>query len=123
MSIDIKYDRDRNILSIILHDLISMDEFAGIMDTITKSDEHPSDVPTIWDLRSIDAREADTSLIEELIGIRGRYPERGMAKLALVTSSELAFGLSRMYEALSVDLQQSIREFRDRTEAEQWLEQ
>ena len=123
MSTDLHYDQERNILHIVLHGVFTVDEFSAILETITHAEEYPPDVPTLWDLSALDAREVDISIAEKLIGIRKRYPERGSTKLALVASSDLAFGLSRMYEALSTDLPQSIRVFKDRAIAEQWLQE
>jgi hypothetical protein len=123
MPSDLRYDKERNILNVFLSGEITIDDFDEIMDSITHSDEFPADVPTLWDLCEVDVRNADTSVIEKVIGVRTRYPERGKTKLALLASSELAFGLSRMYEALSADLPQTVGVFRDRAEAQQWLEE
>ena len=122
MSTDIHYDREKNILHIVVHDVITVDEFGDILEKITRAEEYAPDVPALWDLSAVDASKADTSIIEKLITVRERYPERGKTKLAMVASSALAFGLSRMYEALSADLPQTIGVFRDRVEAEQWLQ-
>jgi hypothetical protein len=123
MPADLRYDKERNILHVILNGSITIDDFIEIMDSITHAEEFPADVPTLWDLREVDARNADSDMIEQVIGVRTRYSERGKTKLALLASSELAFGLSRMYEALSFDLPQTIGVFRDRGEAEQWLQE
>jgi hypothetical protein len=57
----------------------------------------------------------------DLIEIRKKYPERGNAKIAIVASTDLSFGMSRMYEVFSGNLPQTIMVFRNLEEAEQWL--
>ena len=123
MSADLRYDQERNILHVILHGLITVDQLRNILHKITHAEEYPPDIPALWDLTAVDAGEVDLSMIEKFIGTRERFPERGITKLAILTSSELAFGLSRMYEAMSVDLPQTIRVFKDRATAEQWLQE
>ena len=123
MSTEIHYDREQNILHIVVQDVITVADFGDLLELITHGEEYPPDVPALWDLCEIDAREADPGMIDNLIAIRQRYPERGNTRLALLTSSDLAFGLSRMYEALSADLPQLIRVFKDRATAEQWLQE
>jgi hypothetical protein len=122
MSVDLHYDQERKILSVVLHGVIDVEEFSGIVETITHSEEYPADIPTLWDLSAVDASKVDTSIIEKIIAIRARYPERGSTKLALLTSTDLAFGLSRMYEMTSSDMPQVIRVFKSRPEAESWLQ-
>lgn len=122
MSANLRYDKERNILHVTVHGVISVDEFGEIINKISHAEEFPPDVPALWDLSAVDARNVDVSIIEDFVMIRERYPERGSTKLALLTSSDLAFGMSRMYEAFSADLPQTIRFFRDRASAEQWLQ-
>jgi len=123
MSADLRYDREKNILHIVLHGSVTLDEFADVLETITHTEEYPPDVPAIWDLSALDTSDLDISMIELLNDIRKRFPERGLTKLAIVASSELTFGLSRMYEAFSADLPQMLRVFKDTGSAELWLQE
>ncbi len=123
MSADLRYDRENNLLHIMLHGSVTLDEFTDILETITHAEEYPPDVPAIWDLSALDTGNSDISMIGELNDVRKRYPERGKTKLAIVASGELTFGLSRMYEAFSAELPQTLRVFKDRANAELWLQE
>ena len=121
MSIDLRYDREKGILYAIVGEQVTPDEFACAMEEIIHSDEYPPDVATLWDMRALDFRGADSGTARQLVAMRERYPERGEARLAFVVADDLSFGISRMYELLSADLPQKIRVFRDYAEGEQWL--
>ena len=70
------------------------------------------------DLRDVEQVELDTSVIrrhalERLFG--------GGAQRALVVSSDMHYGLARMYGAFAEFASQNVKVFRDMHEAEQWL--
>ena len=121
MPIDLHYDREKNILYVTIGEQITQEEFSKAIEKITHSDEFPPDVPTLWDLRTGDFTTADSSLTTLFIEIRKKHPERGKAKIALIVSDDLAFGMSRMYELKAFDLPQEMRVFRDYAEGEQWI--
>jgi hypothetical protein len=100
------------------------------MKKIVSSDDHPPNVLTLWDARSVrikldaesvQAKGGETQVFLAMIEMRKRYPERGNTKLAIVVPSDFSFGMSRMYEMLSDHLPQTIMVFREYSEAERWL--
>lgn len=88
---------------------------------------HPSFVPgmnVLWDLRAatldgFSPRDYATRMAQAF----GQFgDERGVDfKLALVATSDLAFGISRQYEALTEKLPFVAHVFRDFDEAWNWL--
>jgi len=127
MPIQIKYDDDKKILYVIMQGTLDPQEFEQVLTTIVSSREYPPDVATLWDVSavlapaSLHSREDEGQLLRGLIDIRKKYPERGRAMFAVVAPSDLAFGMSRMYEALSSPMQQTVMVFRTVSEAERWL--
>ncbi|MDJ0826507.1 MAG: hypothetical protein QNJ16_13470 [Rhodobacter sp.] len=80
---------------------------------------------TIWDLDAYDFSSATKSLFEHFIERRQSIPERALARLALVASSDLGFGMCRMYQLMSEAHgnvpEGQINVFRDTKEATAWL--
>lgn len=130
MPLELRYDKEKGILYVTVDGNVRVDEFDTVMKEIVSADDHPPNVPTLWDVRSaqvkLDMQSAQSQgkekqFLSAMIEMRKQYPERGNAKLAIVVPGDLAFGLSRMYEILSNHLPQAIMVFRDYSEAERWL--
>lgn len=66
--------------------------------------------------RGIEALQALASLIEEAL-----RAARHVQPAAIIASQDLAYGLSRMYQAFSDEALQTVEVFRDPTEAIDWL--
>jgi len=73
-------------------------------------------------LRELDFTKVDRDMERGLVEIRKQHPERGQARIAFVLDDDLAFGMMRMYEALSVRLTQQMYVFRDYAKAQAWLQ-
>ena len=81
-----------------------------------------------WDCSNYSGSGADltTEHIEKLASLSPRFGKaRKGGKTALYSPTDMAFGLSRMFEAIgklkSVPIQTKV--FRDKDEAKQWLEE
>jgi hypothetical protein len=121
MPIEFRYDREKEILLATVNTPLTLKDFEAAMKGITRSDQFPSDIRTLWDVRELDFSNIDRSFEERLIDIRKKFPERGSARNAVVVAHDLGFGMARMYEALADDLPLQFRVFRSFTEAEDWL--
>ncbi len=121
MPVELYYDKKKDALFGIMRGLITIEENENALNTIMKSDQYPPDIRTLWDVREQDFTNIDADFEMRLIELRKKYPERGNARMALVVSTDLGFGMSRMYQNLSANLPQNIMVFRDYADAEKWL--
>ena len=120
--IDIKYDQDRKILNISVSGKSDFNEFSSTLETITNSKDFPPNIRTVWDIRQADFSFANFQLVKEVVKIRSKFSKRSHCRSALVVSSNLQYGLSRMFEMLSDGkIQHKLRIFRDLEEGEKWL--
>ena len=83
--------------------------------------EYPPDVDTVWNFDGADLTGINRAALARIIAIRRMHPERGAARTAFVASSDLAFGMLRMFELQGSDSLQPIMVFRTAAEAERWL--
>ena len=123
MNINKDYRAEPGILYVRIDGELILEEYEQCLREIVESAEYPSDVKTLWDLRTTNFSPLNAQFGERLLAIREKYPERGNAKVAFVAEQDLAFGLSRMYEMMSSGMPQHIMVFRDMQSAGQWLEQ
>lgn len=122
MAIDLKYDAQKGFITITITGRIIPDEINSIFSKIKESKEYPVDIDALWDLRKTDFQVADEGLFKRIVAIRSQYPERSNMKAAFITSDDLSYGMTRMYEILSgFAVQRTIKVFRNYAEGEQWL--
>ncbi len=120
MSFEFIHDSNNNILIVKINELLSIEELKKAARILFQSGDIPYDINTIYDLQEMDFSNINAEFGEKLILFRQSL-NRGNAKIACVTSTDLGFGLGRMYEAMSDQLQQRIRIFRSMDEAKAWL--
>ena len=99
---------------------LTLDYFEEAMKVITRSDQFPPDIRTIWDVRELDFSNIDLSFEKLLISIRKKYPERGSARNAVIVTDNLGFGMTRMYAALG-SFSENVRAFKSYKAGEDWL--
>jgi hypothetical protein len=121
MPMQVHYDPRTGILFGVCTGRITLAEYEVALRGIVTSSEHPPDADVLWDLRDVDYSAVDTDYVNDLIAIRGKYPQRGKAKIAVVAREDVGFGLSRMFSMFSDTLPQAVGIFRDRDAAERWL--
>ena len=124
MPIEFRYDREKEILRLVIESPLILEEVRTAMKEVTGSHDFSPDVGTVWDLRALDFRHVDRAFEQSIIEIRKRFPERGVARIAIVVADELGFGMSRMYQGLadlSGGLPQRTRVFMSYAEGEEWL--
>lgn len=124
MPIQLHYDKTNNILLATASGRLTLADLQQTGQTIVSSTEYSPHVDTLWDLRNVDARNIDREFLNNLVGLRQQqFKIRQDAKLALVANSNLNFGLSRMYEMMSGELQQATHVFKNIDAALAWLKE
>ncbi len=120
MQTDISYDRQNKLLVVKISGRIEFDKIKQFAQESFRSGKIPLDTNALYDLTEVDFSDIDSDFEQRLIMFREQL-NRGDAKIACLVSSDLGYGLGRMYEALSDNLPQQVRVFRDPVQAENWL--
>jgi len=121
MAIDFIYDNASEILIVTISGQLDMAALQIAAQKLTSSNEFPSNVNTIYDMTKMDFSNITTEFEENVILFRKQL-DRGDAKIACVTPTDLGFGMGRMYEVLSDKLPQQVRVFRTFEEAKDWVQ-
>ena len=122
MTIDLKYDKHKRILVVTGIGEITAQEIASTFDKIGGSPEYPPNADRIWDLRKADLTSLDEKSLLKIIQLAKQYPEFANYSMALIASTDLSYGVSRMYELLSEgELPRNIMVFREYSEGEKWI--
>jgi len=92
------------------------------MDKICSSDNFRSDVNSLLDTRELLFDHIDIEFIKGFVTVRKKFNDaRGSAKVAILSNSNLAAPLIKLFTILSRDLNQKIQVFKTVEEAEFWL--
>jgi hypothetical protein len=127
MPITSKVDKKMNLTTFTLTGELTLDEILGALKSFWKGRELT--LNTLWDTRNAivtHLKSSEMGKIAEFIGQnRNRFEERKNRKAAIVASTDLQYGLSRIlgtvYEREDVPIK--LRPFRKMEEAVQWLGQ
>lgn len=120
MAIDFKYDQTNEILLVTITGQLDMAALQLAAQKIASSNEFPANVNTIYDMTKMDFSNITTEFEENVIKLRKQL-DRGDAKIACVTPTDVGFGMGRIYEVLSSNLPQQVRVFRTFEEAINWI--
>jgi hypothetical protein len=123
MSYQIEHQHNDNTFYIQVFGQFSADQYDRIMTEVTQSDDMNVDSHTIWDLTQMDFTQVHKDFLSNIIEHRKKFDEhRGEnAKAAIVATTDLGFGVSRQYEALSYEFSQKMQIFRNVDDAKKWL--
>ena len=95
--------------------------FNCLKDVISSTDFQPG-FNHLVDLREVSSFPATTADMHQRVNLDKDIEEQlGKCKIALVSSNELVFGMSRMYEMLMDNATPEVRSFRHINETVQWL--
>lgn len=87
--------------------------------------EHPDFEPgmsSVWDLRQCDVSAMNAESFRAIADYSAqRAKDRGTARVAYVSDTNFAFGLSRMFEVVGKVAHLETRAFRDIASAEAWV--
>jgi hypothetical protein len=83
----------------------------------------PWEAPGFLDLRAVERFEVTSAGLRKLVALDAKYTEQHglLMRSAIVAPSDLAFGMSRMYQILSDGDLHSVGVFRSLSDAEEWL--
>ena len=120
MAIEFTHHPENNILLIKISGVLEMEQLKLAAEKLLTSDTYPKDINTIYDLQDMDFSNITREFEDKVITFRKQL-NRGNAKIACVTPSDVGFGMGRMYQILSEDLPQQVGIFRTIEEALDWL--
>ena len=121
MPYTLEFDSSKQVFTFGISGKLSNAIFGVILLKLVSSKEYPADVDTIWDLREMDFSNFAPTIVGDIAEMRGRFSERGQARIAFVISSEFNDGPVRILEQLVQRFTNEYRIFADITKAEQWL--
>jgi len=116
-----KFDSEKNIAYIRLTGQLNKTAIIKAFDQAVADTHYREGMGRLWDFRTADLSLFDNETIYELAQHSKNYPPGiNDVKVAFVTSSDLNYGLTRMFEMVS-KAATPISVFRDLSAAENWL--
>ncbi len=127
MPITSKVDKIKNLTIFTLTGELTIDKILGALKSFWEA--HELTLNTLWDARNAVVTNLKSSEIENIAGLigqyRNRFEERKDGKAAIVATTDLQYGLSRIlgtfYEREDVPIK--LQPFRTMEEAIKWLGQ
>ena len=118
---DLRIDEKRDIAYIKLSGLLSKKVILNALDFTVSDKRYKKGMGRLWDLRDADSSSLDSVIITEMAQYSLKFPPGiNDVKVAFVTSRDIEYGLSRMFE-MSSKAKTPIRVFRAMDEAEKWM--
>lgn len=118
---DLRIDEEKNIAYIKLSGLLSKKVILNAFDLTVSDKRYKNGMGRLWDFRDAELSSLDSETITEMAQYSLRFPQGiNDVKVAFVTSKDLEYGLSRMFE-MSSKAMTPIRVFRAMDEAEKWM--
>lgn len=114
-------DKEKELTIHVLSGTILVDDLIGIVKSMYDSETTPNH---LWDLTEANVSQIQADDLDRLATFAKTYsPTRIGHRTAFVSTSDLGFGLSRMYQIFAELAKQRvlIGVFRSREEAEQWI--
>lgn len=123
MPFSIQQRYEDNLIYIKVTEKFSADQYDQIMDQVVSDTSISLHAHTLWDLTDMDFKSVHTDFLKKVITHRKKYDKkRGKnTKAAIVANSDLGFGVSRQYAALSIEFSQKMQIFRTVEDAMAWL--
>lgn len=123
MSFKINYIESKNHILVEIEGVFSENDFHEILNTISTSNEYPSNINAIYDLSKMSFKNIDTNFLESLSEAANQYSKiREGAKTVYVCPEDIQFGMTRVWEVLASDVHVNIMVKRTISEAINWLE-
>jgi len=118
---ELRIDQEKNIAYIKLSNLLSKEIILNSFDLTVSDKRYKKGMGRLWDFRDADLSSLDSETITAMAQYSLRFPP-GVddVKVAFVTSTDLEYGLSRMFEMTS-KAKTPIRVFRAMDQAEKWM--
>jgi hypothetical protein len=98
-------------------------DIIGALVKMLQDPDFKKGMDALWDFRTVKSANSETAEIREIVSfVRANQEKRGTNyRVALVVSTDIDFGLARMFEAYSHELPFDIQIFKDIKDAERWL--
>ncbi|NNL76759.1 MAG: hypothetical protein HKO68_10535 [Desulfobacterales bacterium] len=120
---ELKIDVENNVVYIKLSGLLSKKVILGAFDLTVSDKRYKKGMGRLWDFRGADLSSLDSEAITAMAQYSLKFPPGiNDVKVAFVTSTELEYGLSRMFENSSA-AKTPIRVFRAMDPAEKWIKE
>jgi len=118
---DLRIDEKKNIAYIKLSGLLIKEVIFRALDSTVSDRRYKKGMGRLWDFRDADLSLLDLDVVKEMAQYSLRFPPGiNDVKVAFLTSRNLEYGLSRMFELLS-HAKTPIHVFRAMDEAEKWM--
>ena len=123
MPVEHSFDTDANLLIVVLRGPVSDEDLLKYARHITEDPSISAGHNELIDLREVETGGEVTSpvlrRIASMFSEIDRTPEQ--TRVAMVANSDVAYGLSRMYQAFRSESPLDLRVFREVSEARSWL--
>jgi hypothetical protein len=123
MPIKLHVDQSKNLCTFIVDGPIYMAEIQAAIKRFYENANPPPSKHILWDLRnaSVDKLRSDEAV--QLANYAANFDKRKeIGKTAIVASSDVVFGVSRIFEAHVINPSIKFNVFRDIDESREWLE-
>ena len=116
--------RDDDILEMKTFGTFSFDDLTNMIEQVTGNPKWKPGMDVIADFREVDVRGINVKEIYEAKNLHVLYNDKaGEGKIATILSSNLAYGLSRVYQAISrTHVKSQIMTFRDYNNGINWIQ-
>ena len=120
MAVDAHIDWDDGLILFTVRGPLLRADMEAALSSVYADAERSLPSTYLWDLREAEIDWSGEQVKEFVHWVLANRPE-GTSRNAVVASSDLHFGLARMYEALTSDLPVNLSVFRDMDEARAWV--
>ena len=123
MPMTYRIDQDSQLVRIKGQGLVTDDEMVACIAELREDPSLQPHMNTLSDMTNIDVGFTSKGVVEMIAVMKQSSDRRSAARAAIVTNSDVAFGMARMFQAQSAiwDQDPQFRIFRDMGEACEWL--
>lgn len=118
MPADYRIDAQRRLISSAGRGAVTDDDLRGHQARLRSDPAFDPSYDQLWDFSQVTRIEVTSEALRELAGSRSF---KAGARRAMVTPSDVGFGLARMFQILHDEAPEELRVFRDLGEARSWL--
>ena len=120
MSIRYRIDLKQEIVYITADGILTDDQLRKFLKKLLRDTDFHPNFNRLADYRAVESFELTGTDVRRLAGAKGTTKSEG-SRRAFVVSSDLAYGMARMFQSLADDSPVTIEVFKDMTEARKWL--
>ena len=120
MPVHAQIDWDAGLILFTARGPVTRADMESALSAIYEDPERSLPSTYLWDLREAEIDWSGEQVKDFVYWVLANRPE-GTSRNAVVASSDLQFGLARMYEALISEIPANLSVFRDMDEARAWV--